>query len=159
MTKSISCIALVAILLTGLGQAEEIKSIVKKEDKVVASYPLTTCVISKEKLGEMGKPIVLDHQGREVQLCCKECIAEFKKDPSSSLAILDAAVIAQQGSSYPLDTCVVSKEKLGDHGKVVDHVYKNRLIRFCCKACLKDFNADPEKFLKMIDEAAAKKKS
>jgi hypothetical protein len=28
-------------------------------------------------------------------------------------------------------------------------------VRFCCKGCVKKFNAEPEKFLKMIDDAAA----
>jgi hypothetical protein len=30
-------------------------------------------------------------------------------------------------------------------------------VRLCCKGCVKDFNKNPEKFLKMIDEAAAAK--
>ena len=33
----------------------------------------------------------------------------------------------------------------------------DRLVRFCCAGCLKDFNKDPEKYLKMIDDAAAAK--
>jgi hypothetical protein len=61
---------------------------------------------------------------------------------------------------YPLTTCVVSGEKLGSMGAPVEHVHKqegkpDRLVRFCCKACIKDFTQDPEKYLKMIDDAAA----
>ncbi len=69
----------------------------------------------------------------------------------------EAAVIAKQLPTYPLNTCVVSGEKLGgDMGKPVDYLYKGRLVRFCCKGCIKDFNAEPEKYLKKIDDAAAK---
>jgi YHS domain-containing protein len=30
-------------------------------------------------------------------------------------------------------------------------------VRFCCKGCTDDFEKNPAKFLKLIDEAAAKK--
>jgi len=55
------------------------------------AYPLTTCVVSGEKLGEMGKPHVIQYQGREVQFCCPKCETEFKKDPAKYLKKIDAA--------------------------------------------------------------------
>jgi hypothetical protein len=55
------------------------------------AYPLTTCVISDEKLGDMGKPVVIQHEGREVQFCCASCEKEFKKDPAKYLKKIDAA--------------------------------------------------------------------
>ena len=48
-------------------------------------YPLKTCIISGEKLGEMGKPAVLVVDGQEVQFCCKSCIKDFNKDPKKYL--------------------------------------------------------------------------
>ncbi|MDH3584346.1 MAG: hypothetical protein OER86_09040 [Phycisphaerae bacterium] len=60
-------------------------------------------------------------------------------------------------ASYPLDTCVVSGEKLGDHGKPYDHKHEGRLVRFCCEACIDDFNKDPAKYLAKIDQALAAK--
>jgi len=76
-----------------------------------------------------------------------------------------AAVAASTDkAAYPLDTCVVSGDKLegGDMGAPVDYIYKqegkpDRLVRFCCKNCIKDFKKDPAKYLKMIDDAAAAK--
>ena len=59
---------------------------------------------------------------------------------------------------YPMDTCVVSGEKLGEMGKPYVHEYKGREIKFCCKDCLKDFNKDPDKYIKKIEEAEAKAK-
>jgi hypothetical protein len=70
---------------------------------------------------------------------------------------------ATAATDYPLTTCVVSGDKLdGDMGAPFDYIYKqdgkpDRLVRFCCKNCLKDFKKDPAKYLKMIDDAAAAK--
>jgi len=69
----------------------------------------------------------------------------------------DEQVIAQQLPSYPLDVCPISKEKLGgDMGAPVDLVYEGRLVRFCCKNCVKDFRKDPAPVLKQIDAAVIK---
>lgn len=53
---------------------------------------------------------------------------------------------------YTLKTCAVSGEKLGGMGDPYVYKYKDREIKFCCKGCLKDFNKDPEKFIKKIEE-------
>jgi hypothetical protein len=52
---------------------------------------------------------------------------------------------------YPLKTCVVSDDDLGSMGKPVVFVYKGQEIKLCCKACRKDFNQDPEKYLKKLE--------
>jgi len=54
-------------------------------------YPLDTCPVSGEKLGSMGKPVVIRHEGREVRLCCAGCIDKFKQDPAKYLKKLDEA--------------------------------------------------------------------
>jgi hypothetical protein len=66
----------------------------------------------------------------------------------------DADAIARQKPAYPLDTCVVLANKLGQHGEAVDYVYKERLVRFCCKRCIATFERDPAKYLAKLDEAA-----
>lgn len=53
-------------------------------------YPLTTCVVSGEKLGSMGKPHVIIHEGTEVRFCCKECVPKFEANPAPYLAKLQA---------------------------------------------------------------------
>ena len=60
-------------------------------DSKAKPYPLDKCVVSDEKLGEMGKPYVFKHEGREVQLCCKDCLKDFKKDPAKYMKKLDEA--------------------------------------------------------------------
>jgi hypothetical protein len=54
-------------------------------------YPLDVCVVSGEKLGSMGEPVVLTHEGREVRFCCAACVDEFKKNPAPYIKKLDDA--------------------------------------------------------------------
>lgn len=65
----------------------------------------------------------------------------------------EKAKAAELAKSYPLSTCVVSHDALGGMGETVDTLYDGRLIRFCCKGCVKSFNKNPEKYLKEIDSA------
>ncbi len=65
-------------------------------------------------------------------------------------------------AAYPLTTCVVSGEPLGEMGEPYDYTHKeegkpDRLVRFCCKKCVKDFRKDPETYLHKIDAATAAK--
>lgn len=55
---------------------------------VVLENVQTTCPVSGEKLGGMGKPATVDYKGRRVQLCCGGCKADFNKDPEKMLAKL-----------------------------------------------------------------------
>jgi YHS domain-containing protein len=59
---------------------------------------------------------------------------------------------------YTLKNCIVSGDKLGEMGDPFVYAYKGREIKFCCKNCLKDFNKDPAKYIKLIEEAEAKAK-
>jgi len=75
----------------------------------------------------------------------------------------DAAWLSDARARYPIDTCVVSGEKLEDHAssKRRDAIYRepgktDRLVRFCCKGCITDFEKEPARYLKLLDEAATK---
>lgn len=65
----------------------------RAEDKKEAAkpYPLEKCIVSDEKLGEMGKPYVFTHEGQEIKLCCKSCLKDFNKNPAKYLKKLEAA--------------------------------------------------------------------
>ena len=63
-----------------------------KNDSNSNTYPMTICIVSGEKLGgDMGDPYVFKQDGREVRLCCKSCLKDFKKDPAKYLKKLDEA--------------------------------------------------------------------
>jgi YHS domain-containing protein len=77
-TKFITSTVLMATLLAGplatlAGDAK---------DEKAKPYPLETCVVSGEKLGEMGKPFVFTYEGQEVKMCCKSCKKDFDKEPA-----------------------------------------------------------------------------
>jgi YHS domain-containing protein len=86
----------------------------------------------------------------------------------ASFAVGQVSVLADDAKSdakpdaklkpYTLKTCVVSGEKLDDMGEPFVYKYKDREIKFCCKDCLKDFNKNPDKYIKKIEEAEAKAK-
>lgn len=76
--------------------------------------------------------------------CTLAWAADEKKEPAAK-------------DTYPLDTCVVSGEKLGGMGEAVKYDHNGREVRFCCKGCIDKFKADPDKYLKKLDEAAKAK--
>lgn len=81
--------ALIAMALTAVAQN---KPAVAAEGKAAAkSYPLTTCIVTDEKLGEMGEPYVFTHEGQEIKLCCKSCLKKFNKEPQKYLKKLAEA--------------------------------------------------------------------
>jgi hypothetical protein len=65
----------------------------------------------------------------------------------------DKAGVAEQAKTYPLTTCLVSGDKLGGMGETIDCLYGGKLVRFCCKGCIKSFNKSPDKYLKELDSA------
>ena len=44
-------------------------------------YTLEKCLVSDEKLGEMGDPFKFVYKDQEFKLCCKNCKKDFDKDP------------------------------------------------------------------------------
>jgi YHS domain-containing protein len=54
-------------------------------------YPLATCPVSGEKVGEMGPPVTIDYQGKKVSFCCDSCVAKFQKDTAKYLVKLPAS--------------------------------------------------------------------
>ena len=75
---------------------------------------------------------------------------------AAPLAGLAAEEKKSEAKPYKLKTCVVSDEKLGDMGKPYVFEYKGQEIKLCCKSCKKDFDKNPEKFIKKMTEAEKK---
>lgn len=59
------------------------------ENPKAKPYPLDVCIVSDEKLGGMGKPVVFEYKGQEIKLCCKSCRKKFDKDPATYLKKLE----------------------------------------------------------------------
>jgi len=88
IVKSIIIAGLALVATTSMSTAKADTS----TNAPVKPDPMTTCPVSGEKLGEMGKPMVFVYQGQEVKLCCTGCKKDFDKDPAKYLKkIQDAA--------------------------------------------------------------------
>ena len=83
---------LILACIAGL-QASAVDKKADKADSKPAkdNYPLKTCLVSDEKLGEMGAPYVFKHEGKEVKLCCESCKKDFAKNPAKFMKKLAAA--------------------------------------------------------------------
>ena len=79
---------------------------------------------------------------------------------ASVLGLAGAASAAEQPKAkpYPLKTCVVSGEEIGKDADMKPHVftYQGQEVKLCCKSCLKDFNKEPAKYIKKIEDAQKK---
>ena len=64
-----------------------------------------------------------------------------------SSLLLGASLAFAAPAADPLKTCVVSGNELGSMGKPITKVYDNQEIKFCCKPCIKKFEANPAKYL------------
>ena len=59
-----------SVLLTILFYAT---TIALADSSIPKSYPLNTCPVSDDKLGEHGKAVKVTYKGTDVYLCCRDC--------------------------------------------------------------------------------------
>ena len=82
LSASFLAISILAAPFIGLAADEKPKA---------KPYPLKTCVVSGDKLGEMGDPYVFEQNGREIKLCCKNCLKDFNKNSAKYIKKLEQA--------------------------------------------------------------------
>ena len=63
----------------------------------IQSYPLEKCLVSGEALGSMGEPTVMTYKGKEIKLCCSDCVDGFNKEPEKYLAALKSGAVLKEG--------------------------------------------------------------
>lgn len=68
------------------------------------------------------------------------------EEPKPAPAPADAPKV----KPYPLDTCIVSDEKLDSMGKPYTFTHEGQEIKLCCKPCLKKFQKEPAKYLEKL---------
>lgn len=64
--------------------------------------------------------------------------------------LLGLSLSAADVKPYPLETCIVSGNKLGSMGKIITKVHEGQEVKFCCKPCIKKFDANPAKYLSKL---------
>lgn len=67
---------------------------------------------------------------------------------------VSAAEKAEKAKPYPLQTCIVSDEKLGGMGEAYVFTYQGQEIKLCCQGCKKQFDKEPAKYLKKLSADA-----
>jgi hypothetical protein len=157
-------LATVTLLVAGVGRAHQAQEPAKEAAKPAAapatddsavidaqlpSYALKTCACCGAELGDKAVNTVVE--GRLVRVCAQECVATAKTKSADAFAKIDAAVIAAQKPSYPLETCVVKGEDLGDDPQ--DVVVGTKLVRVCCKRCAASVKKDSTAAMAKVDAA------
>lgn len=61
---------------------------------------------------------------------------------------------AEDIKPYPLETCIVAGDKIDP--SVPPVVYKGQQVKFCCKGCVKKFNANPDKYMTKLAQLPKK---
>ncbi len=112
-------------------------------------YTLTDCPVGGP-LGSMGDPVVKVFDNREVRFCCAGCIDEFEANQAKYWGEIDAKIVEQQLMHYPIETCIVTGDKIGDD--TINHVHNNRLVRLANAEAAAAFKADPAKHLEALDK-------
>ena len=91
---------------------------------------------------------------------CGLVLAALIAVPSAIRADGTNSVAATAPVPYPLDTCIISGDKLGgDMGPPIVFVYQdaakgiNQEIKFCCPMCKPKFLKDPDTYMKTIKAA------
>ncbi|MEY3027567.1 MAG: hypothetical protein RLZZ238_2464 [Planctomycetota bacterium] len=155
MQLSRKVLASIALLTSMAGLA--FTAVPAADDFTGDAYPLDTCPVSGEKLGDDAVSVVLSGMkdknldGTHMKFCCKKCEAAFKADPAKFMPKVDKQIIEKAGN-YPLGTCLVmTDEGLDASSKTV--VYHNRVYKLCCKKCVSRFNSDPTKYEKQYEAA------
>ena len=101
--------------------------------KVIAGYPLTTCIVSARQL-DPKKTISTVSEGRTYNVCSDDCAKKIAAAPEEFAKQLDAAIIAAQTPFYALTTCPISGEKL-DAAKTKTRVVDGMMVQYCCSKC------------------------
>ncbi len=103
------------------------------------------CPVSGEALGSMGDPIKVQVGEETVFLCCKGCLGKQIK-PEHWATIHSNYATAQR-------ICPVMKKNLPKNPKWT--FVEGQIVYICCPGCDKKIIADPQNYLRAIDDLYA----
>ncbi len=135
--------------------------------RVGYAWPLPTCVVSGEPLGDKPVVKVLEDpkdpsvNGREVRFCCEKCVTTFEANRAKYLTQADEAIMAKELASYPPIHCIVMPDEAlaapgsPDAKDVKQVVVGNQLVRLCCAQCERKVRRNPAAYLAKLQAAVA----
>src|SRR6266513_4048075 len=97
--KTVKNLTVIILTVSALGAPLLGVAAEQKKEAKTKLYTLLTCPVSAEKLGEMGKPYVFTNDNRQIKLCCKNCLKDFKKDTSKYTKKLEEAEAKEKKKS------------------------------------------------------------
>ncbi len=80
-------------------------------------------------------------------LLCAPAFAQYATPPAA-----DAGPAAAEPVNVGNKFCPISGKPIGTMGETKVVEYKGKAYNLCCPMCEKDFNADPEKYIKILEE-------
>ena len=67
----------------------------------------------------------------------------------------ETAQPSTNAKAYPLNVCLISGEKLGNHGDPYVFTRDGQEVKLCCESCLEEFNTNAGKLLKQLADGKA----
>ena len=129
-----------SLIVVGLGTQVTAQELSERDQIRVAVQEI--CPVSGQRLGEHGAPIKVKVGEEEVFLCCRACL-NGKINPQHWATIHANFAQAQR-------ICPVMKHDLPKQPKWT--IVRGQIVYVCCPPCTKKIAAEPEKFLKQIDD-------
>ena len=129
-----------SLIVVGLGTQVTAQELSERDQIRVAVQEI--CPVSGQRLGEHGAPIKVKVGEEEVFLCCRACL-NGKINPQHWATIHANFAQAQR-------ICPVMKHDLPKQPKWT--IVRGQIVYVCCPPCTKKITAEPEKFLKQIDD-------
>ncbi|MFH2050114.1 MAG: hypothetical protein ABIJ12_11765 [bacterium] len=147
------------------------KSIIISSMMLLMAFAVNTVNAEGEKIKEEKAPVELKHQtncpvmggvidsssytdiqGQRVYHCCPMCTKALTENPDKYFK-----KAAEEGILFEniQTTCPVSGEELKDKTSFLD--FEGRRIYFCCDDCHEKFMADPQGYLKSMDNTSDEK--
>jgi len=144
--KTMNTIAAIALLMStaqfSAGQAPVDRAQeLQRRDQLRAAVQ-EICPVSGGKLGSMGEPIKVKVGKETVFMCCKGCLKQ--KIKPEHWATIHTNFAKAQG------ICPVMKHDLPKKPKWT--IIEGQIIYVCCPPCTKKIAADPQTYLRAVDE-------
>ncbi|MGK0189976.1 MAG: hypothetical protein ACI9R3_005795 [Verrucomicrobiales bacterium] len=80
--------SIAAIALVSCSTPASVDSANGRTSGGVIPYTSDKCIVTDNRLGSMGAPVTLVHNGQEIKFCCEPCVKKFKADPDKYLSKL-----------------------------------------------------------------------
>ena len=143
LTASIAVLLVLTFVSGAFAEDSQEQTQQDKQDQVLMAVQ-QICPVTGNKLGTHGTPVkvTVGEQKEKIFLCCKGCL-KGKLD-AKHWATIHANFRKAQGK------CPVMKNPINEKSKWV--VVDGRVIYVCCPPCIDKIKAEPEKYIKQVDE-------